>query len=490
MTKAEVAVIGAGPTGLMLACELALAGVRCAIFERRLDAPNITRAFAVHARTLELLDARGLADEVMALGHPMTTLAPAPGVTIDLSSLDSPFRMVLMVPQSGTETVLEKRAAALGVEIVRGAEVVGLHQDRNGVELELSEGGRENARYVVGCDGAHNAVRRLAGIAFAGTQYRTDIMLADVRVDAPDGAPMFAQSNRDGLVLVLPYGDGYSRLIAWDLRQADAAANAPLELEDVRDAFVRIAGSDYGMHDVRWMSRFRSERRQAERYRIGNVFVAGDAAHVHSPIGGQGMNTGIQDAMNLGWKLAASLRGWGPDALLETYQAERHPVGTQVLALTDGLTRLVLSRSRLRHALQPALLRALLRFPPARAQLLSRGTGLGIAYPRSHDDHPMVGRRVSDRPTSGGRLYELLRTGRFVLLESTGARALGDAHPWVDKVAAASVDRHNGEPAAILVRPDGYAAWASDRTGPELTAAAAAALQRWCSTSSAALSET
>ena len=471
MFSTDVIVVGAGPTGLMLACELALAGVRCRVLERRTEQPNITRAFAVHARTLELLDARGLADEVLLHGVRIPSIAPVPGSTLDLRVLDTRYPMVLIVPQSGTERVLEARAQRLGVEIVRGCEVVGLEQDSYGVVVSI-EGAAprtERARYVVGCDGAHSAIRGLLGVEFVGKQYETHILLADVRLAEPPSEGLFAVTNTGGAVIAVPFGDGWYRAIAWDRQREQVPLSEPVTLAEMSDAFTRIAGSDLGMGQLRWSARFLSERRQAARYRVGNVFLAGDAAHVHSPLGGQGMNTGIQDAMNLGWKLAAAVHGTAPSWLLDSYEAERHPVGASVLKLTDAFNQLVLGRSRVRNAVQRLAIRTLLRFGRTRRLLAERLSGVGIAYRRpSSDDHPWVGRRMPDLECDGGRLYESLRDGRFVLVGSS-----------VDAFGEAAVHRAQmppGYPALVLVRPDGYVAWASDSAGAD----PAPALAEWC----------
>jgi hypothetical protein len=339
--------------------------------------------------------------------------------------------------------------------------------------------GTERARYLVGCDGAHSAVRRLVGIEFEGTQYETHIMLADVRLSTPPEEAMFARTNEQGAVIVVPFGDGWFRAIAWDRARESVPLDQPLPLAEMRDAFVRIAGEDFGMGESRWSSRFLSERRQAARYRAGRVFLAGDAAHVHSPLGGQGMNTGLQDAMNLGWKLAAAVRGWAPPWLLDSYEAERHLVGRKVLALTDRFNQLVLGRSRARKAAQGFLIRTILRFPPSRAAMLGRLTGIGIAYPRrSRGAHPWTGRRMVDVSCAGGRLYELLRDGKFVLVSTadggTDGPGADDLARWSDRVRPARSDDPAMPAPAVLVRPDGYVAWAGR------PAEAQAALRAWC----------
>jgi 2-polyprenyl-6-methoxyphenol hydroxylase-like FAD-dependent oxidoreductase len=473
MYDVEVAVVGAGPTGLALAAELRLAGITCRVFERRSDEPNITRAFAVHARTLELLDARGLAEPLLSGGIHVPAISPAPGALLDLTTLPTRFPMLLIVPQSGTEQVLEKRARDLGAEIVRGVEVVGLDQDSGGVRLDLAGSAPVRAQYVVGADGAHSAVRRLVGVDFIGTQYATHIMLADVRLSRPPGETLFGTSTPEGLVLFVPFGDGWFRAIAWDRSREAVPLDQPITLDELRGSFRRIAGDDFGMGEPRWRTRFLSERRQARQYRVGRVFLAGDAAHVHSPVGGQGMNTGIQDAMNLGWKLAAVLRGWAPPGLLDTYQSERHPVGEQVLKLTDGAYKLVMSRSRVGIAARRLAIRAILRVPPARRLFTGRLTGIGIRYGRPAGSHPWTGRRMPDL-TETHAVYEALRGGTFVL---AGTADLAAAAQWAGRVTPVALARAAKLPALTLVRPDGYVAWAADRPDDGQLRSA---LRQWC----------
>lgn len=462
--------VGAGPTGLMLACELALGGVKARLLEERTDMPNITRAFAVHARTLELLDARGLAEDLMPRGVPVYEVAPPGGLELDLRELPTRFGMVLIVPQSGTERVLQARADELGVDIVRGAEVVGLTQDGDGVTVECASGDTVRAAYAVGCDGAHSTVRRLVGIDFVGKQYETHILLADVHLDRPPAETLAGVANEKGVVLVIPFGDGWFRAIVWDRLREQAPLTEPVTAAEMRDAFGRIGGDDYGMTEMRWSSRFLSERRQARHYRSGRVFLAGDAAHVHSPLGGQGMNTGIGDAMNLGWKLAAAVRGSAPAWLLDTYEDERHAVGASVLKLTDVFNQLVLGNSKPRRLLRSAVIGTVTRVPRGRRLLGERLSGIGIAYPHSRDEDRLVGRRMPDVECDGTRVYELLREGKFVLVTAV---AVDLDRPDI----VHTVDKKPELPDAILVRPDGYVAWASERM-PSV-AELSAAIDHW-----------
>jgi 2-polyprenyl-6-methoxyphenol hydroxylase-like FAD-dependent oxidoreductase len=465
MSDVDVAIVGAGPTGLALACELRLAGIGCRVLERRTDQPNLTRAFAVHARTLELLDARGLADELVEQGVKVGAVNPTQGAVLSLAELRTRYPMVLIVAQSRTEKMLEQHARDLGAEVVRGAEVADLEQDADGVRLDLKDGTSLRAKYVVGTDGAHSTIRSLIGVDFVGTRYETHIMLADVQLERPPAETLFGATAQDGLVLFVPFGDGWFRAIAWDRRRETVPLDEPITADEMRDAFRGIAGDDYGMGDPRWSTRFLSERKQARTYRVGRVFLAGDAAHVHSPVGGQGMNTGIQDAMNLGWKLGAVINGTAAPELLDTYENERHPVGERVLQLTDALYKLVMSRSKLGAAARRAAIRTLLRFGKVRQVLGGRLSGIGIDYDRPSGTHRWTGRRVPDT-TDGHAVYEALREGKFVL---TGATA--------DDRVVSLPRRPAGTPAVMLVRPDGYVAWASEQSdATEIRAA----LERWC----------
>ncbi len=466
MEETEVAIVGAGPTGLALACELRLAGVTCTVLERRAEEPNLTRAFAVHARTLELLDARGLADDLVTQGIVVREVAPTPGAVLELGILQTRYPFVLLMAQSRTELMLERHARQAGAQIVRGCEVTGLTQDGDGVTLTTSTGD-VRARYVVGTDGAHSAVRDLIGVKFAGKQYETHIILADVQLARPPQETLFGMSNPNGLALFVPFGDSWFRAIVWDRAREQAPLQEPVTLAELQASFRRITGDDFGMGEPRWRTRFLSERRQAESYRVGRVFLAGDAAHVHSPIGGQGMNTGIQDAFNLGWKLAAVLHGHRDQSLLDTYQAERHPVGESVLKITDQLFRLVLSGSAAGAALRRVVIRTALRLDWPRRAIAGRLSGIGIAYPSPPGAHKLAGRRMPDLTGPDGRLYEALREGNFLLVSA----AAGD---WSKRVV--SFTTSDASPVA-LVRPDGYVAWAADRpSDTEVTAA----LRNWC----------
>src|ERR671938_972655 len=289
-----------------------------------------------------MLDARGLADDLVTTGARVGALRVFGKLEVDLTRLPTRFPYVLVTPQYNTEEVLEERASALGAQIVRGAEVVDLRQESDGVELDVryKDGtlATQRAAYAVGADGVRSKVRQALGLPFPGQSAIQSVMLADVRLgEAPEDV-LTVNAGRDGFIFIAPFGDGWYRVIAWD-RRRELPDDVPVELEEIREITQRVLGTDYGMHDPRWMSRFHSDERQVTHYRVGRVFLAGDAAHVHSPAGGQGMNTGLQDAANLGWKLAAELQGWARPGLLDSYDAERHPVGRLVLRVSGGIPR-------------------------------------------------------------------------------------------------------------------------------------------------------
>jgi hypothetical protein len=292
---------------------------------------------------------------------------------------------------------------------------------------------------------------------------------------------MFARNSEEGVVLCVPFGDGWYRAIAWDRLRDRAPMDEPITAAEMRSAFDRIAGTDFGMSEPRWSSRFLSEHRQARHYRVDRVFIAGDAAHVHSPLGGQGMNTGIGDAMNLGWKLAGAVHGWAPPWLLDSYEDERHPVGHQVLVMTDVFNKMMVNDSAFVRTWARRLVSVVLRFGRMRREIWGRLTGVGIAYKaRGRDHHSWAGRRMPVLQATEGPLYELLRDGRFALVAArgtTGVEAIGAR--WSDRVRTVHVepDAVEGLPAVVLVRPDGYVAWASDApVGDDV----AAAVQNWC----------
>ncbi|KOX21702.1 FAD-dependent oxidoreductase [Saccharothrix sp. NRRL B-16348] len=446
----EVIVVGAGPTGLLLAGDLAEAGVTVTVLEKRDgEVSNLSRAFAVHARTLQVLDARGLVEELDRTGvGRVTDIRLFDRVHVDLGKLPSRFPYMLVTPQYNVERVLLARAVKAGVEIVHDAAVTAVRQDATCAEVDTT-GGTYRADYVVGADGFHSAVRHALGQPFPGKSVLKSIMLADVRLRETPPDTLTVNGSGSEFTFIAPFGDGWWRVFAWD-RRGDVTDDTPLELDEVRAITKRALGTDFGMHEARWLSRFHSDERQAPHYRVGRVFLAGDAAHVHSPAGGMGMNTGLQDAANLGWKLAAVLRG-APDALLDTYQAERHPVGEEVLRISGTMIRLAMARSPFARALRGLVGGTALRVPAIHRRLTGRLSALGFRYPAPDGEHRLTGTRMPDVALADGtRLYEALRGGRFVLVGT------GDVTGWEDRVRAAAPAEPGAD--AVLIRPDGYVA--------------------------------
>ncbi|MCX4908652.1 FAD-dependent monooxygenase [Streptomyces sp. NBC_00878] len=493
----DVIVVGAGPTGLLLAGDLATAGIPVTLVEKRPHrTSNLSRAFALHARTLEQLDARGLADELESKGQTLDRLRLFTRLTIDLTTLPSRFKHLLVLPQYEVEWALERRAVEAGARFAYETEVTGLVQDADGATLQVrvangaegadgahgADGGARELRaaYVVGTDGMRSAVREAVGLPFPGRSAIRSVVLADVRLAEEPETLLTVNAFGDAFAFLAPFGDGYYRVIGWD-RRRDVPDDAPLDLEEVKEITRLALGRDFGMHDARWMSRFHSDERQAPAYRVGRVFLAGDAAHVHTPAGGQGMNTGLQDAANLGWKLAATLNGHASADLLDTYQSERHPVGKSVLRSSGGLVRLAMAKRPWTLAARALLATFMNHARPARTRMVGQITGIGYAYPAPRGAHPLVGKRVPDVPLRDGRLYEALRGGRFVLVTpadapvdpatgtgadtGTAAAAAAGAGARKDRLTVASwaSDRRT----TLLVRPDGYAAWAAEEPSAE-----------------------
>lgn len=462
----DVVVVGAGPTGLLLAGDLAAAGVRVTVLERRpTGTSNLTRAFGVHARTLELLDARGLADQLVSRGTPVTGLRLFRRLSLDLSRLPSRFPFLLITPQYEVERLLERRAAAAGVDFRYGTELTGLEQSGTSVSVRAvgpaGTGITLRARYAVGTDGVRSAVRESIGLPFPGVSVIRSIVLADVRLAEEPPALLTVNGVGDAFAFIAPFGDGWYRVMGWN-RDRSVPDSMPVDLDEVREIARRALGSDFGMHDARWISRFHSDERQAPSYRMGRVYLAGDAAHVHSPAGGQGMNTGLQDAANLSWKLACAVLCPGPDAdaLLDSYESERRPVGAAVLRSSGAIVRLAMARTPLQRAVRSFAARLVSSSRPVSAKAMGMISGIGISYGRARGSHPLTGRRAPDLRLAEGRLYELLRAGRSVLVCPPGGAPDAPAVPGPAAVRAHwTTDRH----VALLVRPDGYIAWASGR---------------------------
>ncbi len=524
----RVIVIGAGPTGLLLAAELALAGVACLVLERRAGPRAESRAICLHARSLELLDLRGQAGPFTDAGLAVPSFPLGlRGSAIRLRRLDSDFPYLLDIPQSRIEWLLAGRAAELGAEIRWSSRVTGLAQDAGGVTVTLDDGRTERADYVVGCDGVRSFVREAAGLPFPGAPNPGSVILADLYLDGLPMTDAYGDLSGQGMLLVFPFRDGSCRLVLYDYTRAGVPVTEPVTMTEIAEGLARVAGRDFGPRDVYWSGRYRSESRQAVSYRNGRVFLAGDAAHTHSPAGAQGMNTGLQDAVNLGWKLGAALAGWAPGWLLDTYHSERHPVGTAVLTLTGRQFRLNTARTRPRRALRWTAERVIVPLPFVQNWLARSYTGLAVRYPPDGTHrHPLAGTRLPPGRLllPGGastRLAELFRDGRFVLLDRDAAagqagpagagRAGGppalagargergpDAGPDAGAAGRGGLPGHvravryarcDGArlPAAALVRPDGYLAWACDEPDPRAREhSAMAAIARYCTPAPAA----
>jgi 2-polyprenyl-6-methoxyphenol hydroxylase-like FAD-dependent oxidoreductase len=470
MTKHAVVIAGGGPTGLMLAGELALSRVDVAIVERRASQDVAgSRAGGLHARTIEVLDQRGIADRFLSQGQ-VAQVAGFALIPLDISDFPTRHNYGLALPQKHIERILAAWVDELAVPIYREREVTGFAQDDTGVDVELSDGGSLRAQYLVGCDGGRSLIRKKAGIDFPGWDPSVSYLIAEVEMT---GEPELGIRRGDRGVNGLGRLEDGKRvrvvLIEPEVRQGDEPT-----LGDLRDALIAVYGTDYGVHNVTWLSRFTDMARQAASYRAQRVLLAGDAAHVHSPGGGQGLNIGVQDAVNLGWKLAQVVRGTSPESLLDTYQAERHPIGARVLKSTMAHT--ALSRGDERTKALHETMFDLLKMDEPRKRYAGMMSGLDIRYDLG-TGHPLLGRRVPDLDltTESGprRVFTLLNDARPVLLNLGEPGAL-DIAPWADRVQRIDA-RYAGAwelpvlgavaaVTAVLIRPDGYVAWVGDGT--------------------------
>jgi rifampicin monooxygenase len=454
----DVIIAGCGPTGAMLAAELRLHDVRVLVLEQETEPVSFVRIVGLHIRSIELMAMRGLLERMLAHGRRRPAGAyfaaidkPAP------DGLDSAHAYLLGIPQPVIVRLLEEHAIALGAQVRRGAAVVGLAQDDEAVTVELADGDRLRARYLVGCDGARSTVRKLLGVGFPGEPSRNDTLMGEMEAGAPPeeiAATMAGLGGTNRRFWLRPFGEGVYQVVVPAAGVSERAE--PPSLEDFRQQLRALAGTDFGVHSPRWLSRFGDATRLAERYRVGRVLLAGDAAHIHPPTGGQGLNLGVQDAFNLGWKLAAQVRGRAPETLLDTYEAERHPVAEDVLDNTRA--QMELSSAEPGPRAVRRLLTALMDFDEVNRHLVEKITAIGIRYDLG-DGPDLLGRRLPDIDLSQGRLYDLLRRGRGLLLDRTGRLSVGG---WSDRVD------HLGDPGAaldvacVLLRPDGHVAWIGD----------------------------
>ncbi len=475
-----VVIAGGGPTGLMLAAELALAGTAAVIVERRPDQHvDGSRAGGLHARSLEVLEQRGVADRFIAEGvtHPFLLYAMQ---QLDMSDMPSRHNHILGLWQRRIEPILADWVAELGVPFRRSCEVTGFVQDETGVDVTLSDGDVLRAAYLVGCDGGRSTVRKAAGIEFAGLAPTRSWMIAETRLaEAP---PVGLRPEGGGVGPADPADpDGPYRVVLVEER-CDHVDEPTLE--DLRAILVRCYGTDFGVHDPTWISRFTDAARQAVDYRSGRVLLAGDAAHIHPPQGGQGLNTGLLDAVNLGWKLALVAAGLAPDDLLDTYHRERHPVAARVL--DDTMAQVALGTPGDRHQALRTLMGEILAMDEPRRRIVAMISGLDITYDLG-EGHPLLGRRMPDLDlvTADGptRVSTLLHAARGVVLDLTGGAPI-DLEGWSDRVVSIAATTEGPwelplvgpveSPAAVLIRPDGHVAWTGEPDDPALFDAVAA----------------
>lgn len=455
----DVIVVGGGPTGMMLAAELRLHGVRVVVLERDAEPSPVVRSLGLHARSIEVLDQRGILERFLAHGkrHPLGGFfagipAPAP------DGLDTAHPYVLGIPQPVTDRLLTERAAELGASIRRGREVVDVEQDDDGVTAVLSDGTSVRARYLVGCDGGRSTVRTLLGLPFPGEPSTMDTLLGEVELTAtPEtigavGGEVRKTQLRFG---AMPLGDGLYRVIVPAAAVAEDRRTTPT-FSELTHQMRAVSGTDFGAHSPRWLSRFGNATRLVEHYRVGRVLLAGDAAHIHPPTGGQGLNLGVQDAFNLGWKLAAQVNGWAPHGLLDSYHAERHPVAADVLDTTRAMMELMSLEPGARAVRK--LMTELMDFDVVNRHLIAKVTALGVRYDFGAG-HDLVGRHLRDVPLAHGRLYDRMHAGRGLVLDRIGRLSVAG---WADRVDRLADPRAELDVPAVLLRPDGHVAWVGE----------------------------
>ncbi len=475
----QVIISGAGPVGCWLACELQLAGVQTLLIEQTQSISPQSRALTIHPRTIEVFAMRGAHHEMLqeAIRIPSGHFAIFEH-RLDFKTLDTDFAFTLVIPQARITEILQARALALGALIRRGEKVCQFTEDAQGVRvlIENQQGQyTAQAQWLIGCDGTRSTVRKQAEIAFPGTDATVFGWLSDVTLSYPPQGHLVGKWGLEGTALIAQLPDGQHRLVGVSPDEVGGPRPGELSLEELREKVRAIFGSDFGLHSPTWLSRYGNASRLAERYRVGRILLAGDAAHQHMPAGGVGLNVGIQDAMNLGWKLAAVINEWMPDSVLDTYHHERHPVGQDVLEHTQAQTALISNFSIEGKELRSLLNSLIRQTPDLEKTLAERLSGLSVAYPASDPHaHPLVGRRAANHSLDDEHsLFTLLERGVHVLLV-LGTQALADIHSsehFGVRVVLHAVEPLRWSPAwhgatALLVRPDGHIAWASGESDP------------------------
>jgi 2-polyprenyl-6-methoxyphenol hydroxylase-like FAD-dependent oxidoreductase len=499
----QVVIAGGGPVGLWLACELALTGVRATVLEQLTEPTGLSKALGLHARTMEMFEHRGILDRFTD-SNPTPPFVNFGMFALDLRRLDFPHPFGVVIPQARVEALLEQHARELGVEIRRGHEVIGFEQDEAGVivEVRTAKGDYQLAApYLTGCDGGHSIVRKKSAVAFPGTEAIVVGRMGDVQLST-DALNMLNQNvselggrdfgvlrTKTGNFAIVPLGGGIHRLAAIEWEQISFDHNAPMPLDELRTAIRRVIGMDLAMSGPVWLSRTTDSSHLVERYRIGHVFLAGDAAHVHWAYGGMGLQTGLQDAGNLGWKLAAQIHGWAPPDLLDSYHSERHRIGERLMMSTRAQEALARPGDHV-TALRE-LIGELLKNEQTYRHIIEMVTSVEIQYEMGageREPHSQLGRwapNLSLRTASGEiRLAELMHEGKGVFLDLSGRPSLHtSAAAWADRVKTITAGCYErpANLAALLVRPDGYVAWVArfDEAEQECERHLRYALNRW-----------
>lgn len=514
MLHTDVLITGAGPTGLTTAIELARRNINVRIIERRTEPSTRSKALVVHARTLEFMDILGVADKMVRRGY------TSPGIDFSSNSekplranmygLDTKFPFILVLAQAETEAILESRLNELGVEVERGKTLVNFEETNEGVfstiESLEGEGFKIRSRYLVGADGSKSIVRKTLGLPFEGSSYDWTAFLGDVQLSGHHAEGGTEQHSSDrGLAFIVPFDDGSHRIVTIDRKYQDKDTRE-LKLEELQESISAILGKQVQLSDPKWLTRWGASLRQAPQYRVGRVLLGGDAVHTHSPAGGQGLNTGIQDAFNLGWKLALAVEGTAPESILDTYNNERHAIGQKVLRTSDLLLKSLLLRQPLLRGLRTLLFQLLIPLPPVQRNLALNLSGLGISYKTGTGE--LAGQRIPDMEFTNGkhelvRLYQLLQFPGYTMLLFIDPDETRQQRDKIDRLVEQADERlqvmvilNNGLPElhdfqantlvdyrgdletrlgaktnrGILIRPDGYVASDLATIDPDLFA--------------------